>query len=621
MSAHAGFAAAVTIRERVLNDSLLLSYDAGNISHWLSAPIPNGPPDVAVSFFLEPPRVECSGADSQSLIVRMRGWGGMQITWNGAIQARNVRWEMHLLMRPRFVLEGVDLRLRPEHTDITLSGWTFEVLSGGPYSAEADLYLQSGIFRSRLEHALGVAIAAGLLDIPPIDVSFLGSIVSATSMEPRARVRDGAIIVGLDVAAGGIETTGNAQLLTDFARNNDIAVVTNPIAVPVTFQDAEAQIRDAVAERGATLESLSITVEEGRFRVTGKASRSEGSVHFSFAVIPVLFHFRPGALLPARKGTIEVKPRMWPALGFQVADVSVDVNKSTWVIIAEVVGAVLTGAVIPLIIEDLVRGVTRQVTFAIRSQEVPPQPPPPRLRRLESRVPGGPTVRLMIEEFEIRTAGVFTGITLRPDIPPPVLIGLTSIPRNFTGNPLRYRVRLPFGKLPDDPSLRVRWTIVDLDSGTILVNEDDVARDRLDFEFVPENLGLGVSRFGVMCRVYRTLGPQITDFLNEGITLQVRPPLASGGYVRWRYDVKNPQVEFNQEAGVWWYAPEKVTRRWSAIHRTDRPCKMADKRSRYTHATEFLNALPFSLNQIIERRAQLCDYCFFGGTGKTLPSL
>jgi hypothetical protein len=621
MPAHAGFAAAVTIRERVLNDSLLLSYHAGNISHWLAAPLPDGPPDVLVNFFLEPPQIRCTGEDSQRLIVRLRGWGDMQLLWNSAIQSRSVRWEMQLLMHPRFVLAGAQLTLSPERDDVTLDDWQFVVLSGAPYTPEADLYLRGGIFRNRLENALGIAISSGLLDVPPIDVSFLGSIVEAATMDTTVRVLGGAIVVGLDIVSDTIVTTGNAQLLADFARNNDIAVITNPVAVPVTFRDAEAQIRDAVAQQGATLERLTIAVEEGRFRVTGRASKSAGAVNFSFVVIPVLFHSRPGAYLPAAKRTIVIKARSWPALGFKTGDVSVDVDKSTWVVIVEVVGALLTGAVIPLIIEDLVRGITRQITFSIKTQAIPPQPPPPRLRRLEPLVPGDPTVRLKIEEFEIHTDGVFTGITLRPEIKPPILVGLTSIPRNFINSRLKYEVRLPFEQLPDDPSLRVRWTIVDLDSGNILLNDDGLAMGRLELEFVPASLGAGLSRFGIMCRVYRTLGPEITDFLNDGIRLDVRPPLSPGAYVRWRYDVKNPQVQFNEDTETWWYAPDMVTRRWSAIHRTDRPCKMANRSSRYTYSTEFLDTLPFSLDQIISRRDQLCDYCFFGGPGRSLPSL
>lgn len=48
MPIHAGFAYAVQIRKRVLNDSILLAYHAERINRRLFVPsLPDGPPDVA----------------------------------------------------------------------------------------------------------------------------------------------------------------------------------------------------------------------------------------------------------------------------------------------------------------------------------------------------------------------------------------------------------------------------------------------------------------------------------------------------------------------------------------------------------------------------------------------
>jgi hypothetical protein len=249
--------------------------------------------------------------------------------------------------------------------------------------------------------------------------------------------------------------------------------------------------------------------------------------------------------------------------------------------------------------------------------------PMPRIRWLEPIVTGDPAVRVEITEFEVHTTGVFTGVTIRPQAQPPGMLGLTSIPRDVAGDALQYRVRLPLELLQEDPKLRIRWTIVDLDTGVTVRNEDGPADGRLTLEFVPALTGTGTTKFGISVRVYRTLGPEITEFLNEGIRLEVRAPNPPGTYVRWRYDVKNPQVRFDRDRDAWWYGSpsEAVVGRWSAIHRLDKPCRMANKRSRYTYYEERLDRLPFPLWQILDRRNAVCEYCFFGGPGKLLPFL
>ena len=36
-------------------------------------------------------------------------------------------------------------------------------------------------------------------------------------------------------------------------------------------------------------------------------------------------------------------------------------------------------------------------------------------------------------------------------------------------------------------------------------------------------------------------------------------------------------------------------------------------------ALEYLDALPFPRSELVLRRAELCDYCFFGGPTSTVP--
>ncbi len=499
MSDDAGFAVAITIRQRVLNDSLMLSYHAGTIGHGLQVPIPDGPPDVDVTFFLDVPQVQCVGTDPAHLGVVLDGWGSLRITWQGDRPAHQIRWTMQLLVRPRFIVAGTDIEFVPERDDVSLATWTYTSLDPTTFPPDADAYLRGAIFRARLEDAAGLAIASGLLKVPPIDASFLGSIIHAANMDTGVRIVDGAVVLGLDIASASVTTTGTAELLADFARNNDIATFTNPVAVPVTLQDRQEQISAAVAAEGATLDSLVIAPGDGVFNVSGQGSNSEGSVSFSFDVVPELTGHRPGGEFPTQKGAVLVHPRSFPALGFTTANVHVDVDKAAWVVIVEVIGSVL-GAVVPLIIEDLVASVAQQVTFGVETADV--GAPVPRVQQLPALVAGDPDIRLEIAEFEISPDGVFTGITLEPKVKAAQLVGLVSIPSDYAGDSLTYRVALPLPLLADDPMLHVHWTILDLDTGHVFVDEDGSPIHRLERQIVPSTLGAAVRHIGIMVRVF-----------------------------------------------------------------------------------------------------------------------
>jgi len=107
----------------------------------------------------------------------------------------------------------------------------------------------------------------------------------------------------------------------------------------------------------------------------------------------------------------------------------------------------------------------------------------------------------------------------------------------------------------------------------------------------------------------------------ETIRLEVGPFLPHGAFVRWRYDVKNPQIGYDEAAQDWRYNGDLVVKRWSKFHRADKPCKNANRRSRYTYSDEALDDLPFPISDIGGNRNRLCDYCFFGGPASTIAKL
>jgi hypothetical protein len=179
----------------------------------------------------------------------------------------------------------------------------------------------------------------------------------------------------------------------------------------------------------------------------------------------------------------------------------------------------------------------------------------------------------------------------------------------------------PLGVGADDPALRIRWTIIDPVSGNVLANQDGPAAGRNTFGFSPATVGPGLAELRITVRVYRPFGATVTDFVNDGITLSIRGPLPAGAYVRWYYDVKNPNVRFDETANAWVYTGDAVVKRHSNYHRTDKPCAMAARHSRYTYRQDLLDSLPFSVSEIALHRAELCDYCFYGGPAGVKPSL
>jgi hypothetical protein len=502
------------------------------------------------------------------------------------------------------------------------------VISGSGFSVGADSYLRSNSFRNRLQATLQLAISNRVVQLPEIDISFLGDgiLAAVKDMIAQSRVVDDALLLGLDidtvdVTGERLTTTGDVDQLADFARNNDIAAVTSAVAVPVLLQQVQSQVSDQVAQNGATLEKLHITAQTGRFHIESRARDGDGTANFSFNLIPTLYASRPGAAfyhyLDSRDAIVH--PRTWPALGFTTTDIQVDVNMPLFVTICAVIDGVIS-PLIPIIYFRMISEAAQHLNADIASARTGVAVP--RVQRLKPSKPGGPTVRVEIADFEITALGTYVGIAVQPQAPPGALIGLTSIPSNFRAQRLGYTVRLPLGVQSDDPKLRIRWTVLDT-SGTVLVNEDGFAAGRETFTVVPRSVGPGLSELVVGVRVYRALGAYITDFLNDNITLNIRGPLPPGAYVRWYYGIENLQVAFDDQRQTWDFRGKALVNRHSNLHRTDQPCANASHRTAYLDWSRFqtFDTLPFPLAEIALHRSELCDYCFYGGPAGIRPSL
>ena len=618
MPDHAGYATAVTIRDQVFSDALLSAWHSGQIRHSFFKTIQEIPlPTGSVNFFFEAPHARFVSFNRVDGILRITGWGTIGLRVNpfpSPSEARTIKWQAELLITPTASSIGTVILLAAKKVDYRLISWQFDVLSGSPFSATAEAYLTGNSFKSQLQTWLQDAI--GDLLFPIVDFSYLGpfSGISFTTIDVQC-VED-ALTLGFNIDNGEFATAGDRAALHNFAGANDVAVVVNPDAIKAMMPDANQMVQDQIDQYDATLERLDITCEEGRFRVSGRASMTGGAANFSLAAVPRMTFSKPGAFIPLRKKTMVVKGRSWLALSFWPAEPHVDIDRSDWVVLVETIGGVATLGFLPFAVEAFISQIARNITGGIESSDLNTGGVTPRVRRF-----GDPPTRFKIEQFAIHTSGVFIGISSRLEAPKAKLSGIRSIPRNFAGRRVRYEVRLPFDALESDPFLRIRWTVVDLDSGSVLLNEEGAALNRRRLEFIPAGLGPQVDRFAVVCRVFRVLGPFTTELLNETIRLEVGQFLPNGAFVRWRYDVKNPQIKYDDVAEGWSYTGDRVVRRWSKFHRSDKPCKNANHRSRFTYSDEVLDDLPFPINDIDNNRYRLCDYCFFDGPASTIAKL
>jgi hypothetical protein len=186
------------------------------------------------------------------------------------------------------------------------------------------------------------------------------------------------------------------------------------------------------------------------------------------------------------------------------------------------------------------------------------------------------------------------------------------VPSIYAGDALRYLLRLPSAVTETDPALRIRWALEDRTNSVVLVDDDGPAAGRLRFEFSP-SAHQSAGEFGISARVYRRLGPDVTELGISSLNVHMRGALPSPAYVRWRSDVSNPQIALDESTDTWSYNGEARVRRWSEWHRLDAPCRAVNADNRYRYELETADRLPFALRLLENHRKGLCPYCFFGG--------
>ena len=613
MGADAGFAAAVTIRQQVLQDALTASYCNGGFPQTLNHALPGNDPSVLVDLFLGEPGISCEGSTGL-LVVSLPVWGPVTVTFADATIVQ-ITGRIEATLMPSFV-PGPPVALSPLGTVIDVRAWSATVLTPGTPSDVFDFVTGEGL-REQLEAGIRGAVLMGAITLPTIDVSFLGfTDHQVTSVQ--ALVVDGALLLGLSVGdqSGVGAISGNPNALADFAGTFDVAGAVNPAAVPLLLTGVRTALVSNATGAGATLDELTAVPADGHFHLAGSISNSSGTLKFSFDVVPELSYSMPAQSWTAY--TLEhwvddprprwVKTRTWPALWFTTANPVADVSGSWWVDLLEG----LTLGIFLLYVLPEFSNTENTFEYAIKNH--PPGAPEPRVRRTITP-PGGVSLRTALDSFQISAGGVSTGIHVSATPTTIAVIGPETVPVTYASQPLRYLLRLPSGAFPSDPWLSVAWTLSDAASGSVLTTSSEKVTDASPaFEFQPSSFA-SVSQFRIAATLYRQFGTDVVEVGTQTAALGVREALAPGAYLRWRAQSVKWGVVFDTATGQWNYGGDVHVQRQSRWHRTDAPCEAArtgpDAFGR--HAAQVADTLPFPLQELEQFRGILCAYCFFGG--------
>src|SRR6476620_11527196 len=110
MPDHAGFAAAITLRERVLSDALLFAYSRPSFSRDRAIPFLGTGPAVGLQAFLSPPTVTCD-TTRDALVVGVDLPGTLTINASTGVEKHQVLAHVDVAVPPVFTLEAGQLKL------------------------------------------------------------------------------------------------------------------------------------------------------------------------------------------------------------------------------------------------------------------------------------------------------------------------------------------------------------------------------------------------------------------------------------------------------------------------------------------------------------------------------
>ncbi|MEO8200584.1 MAG: hypothetical protein ABI679_08705 [Gemmatimonadota bacterium] len=631
MDRTAGFAASLAIRQELLQTLVRVLYNAGKIDHYIGVTLPT----LSTNIFLGLPAMSFPAGTPGKMAIDLYGWGPLAVTPPGSpVESRKVKFRVRVLVQmtatlvPMITPTGATSKLVLGFDSSTLSAINLQIdpYTGGLFSPAAVAYLQSPEFLALL--TLGLQVKAGdlAMAIPPLDMIFLGAIATDPMATVRVTTVEGALLLGIDLHQPGYTTHGDVNALTDTSAGNQVGIWTRPSVIQFAYGFIETKIRDAVAEAGATLDGFHIGVEEGWLKVIASASATGGSANIDFQAEPRLV--RPAVTYEWDEEygehfsyTIPARDDLW----FEATEVHVDVDRAWWAVLLEVLTLGIAAAVVETMVMMIRGNATNQITQDQESLGT---------RNQTFTIAGvsRPLMNLRIEEYEAHTEGVFIGLTMKPQFWRAQMTGINAIGvEEALQRPVTFRVELPPDALFDDPELRIRWTLRRTDTNEVLLTQDTVFFGRQAIQFnstiVPY---LAVDRLSIEARVYRTLGVGTEEIFTELQYVRISDYVdRTHPFIQWTHQAMVPLVEVEPDGTHTELGLHMVARR-SAIHRTAIPgrCRMLRHYSTTKlfprdglgfFPPDYTDALPFPLEDILAYRAQLCDYCFFGGPTKDIP--
>jgi hypothetical protein len=586
-------------------------------------------PTVSADIFLSVPVFVFDSPNGNRLALDLYGWGPMTLTPpGGAAETHRVKLRMRVLVPLSATMSGGKLLIMLVTTAATPTNVHIDPYSNGLFSPAAIAYLQSAQFQALLTQGVQLQLMQMGQTIPPLRLDFLGAIATDPSAAVASQVLDGALGLGIDVDTPTGRTHGNPALLTDTTDDNDFGMWTHPSVIPLAFPDVRQKVDDAVKAQNGTLHTFDLHIEEGWLYIGGRASATGGAVDFSLHAVPRLV--RPGEHYEWDEEYGEHFEYSTPdreELWFEPTDIVVDVDREWWVIVLDGIGLLLAG-IGYLIVESFVDMVRGNVTSGIEQNDASRA-----ARNQEFTIVGvsRPPMKLRIETVECHHEGMFSGITIKPQFWRATMDGPARVGvEEALVQTLKYKIGLPPDVLPDDPELKVAWTLRRTDTNGILLTQDRQAQSGLTFSFdgtvVPY---LQIQQLSIEWRVYRTLGAGVEEIFSGQQYLVVADYVdRTHPFVHWNHEVDLPVVEVQSDGGH--LMTGRVIRlRHSKLHRTAIPgrCHMLRRYSltRLTHPDQpeypllYLDALPFPTTDLLAHRGELCDYCFFGGPDKDIP--
>jgi hypothetical protein len=612
MEPHAGFAAVISIGEDTMQDLLRVLYAANRIDHFIEVDnrFPGGAGGVSGRLTVELPRLRLAAENADRLHLDLRCWGSLRIKLGDAPAARrDVLFRAPILVPPQVRVGSSGIRFGVDGAAAQVPSLERTVL-GRPYPEAIQALFDSDLFRTEFESTIQDQLAAQRA--APLTATFLGGLAGSSGKTVTAHVLDGAVLIAVDVdaevAGRRVRTSGDASQLADFRGENDVAFTLNPRVAPLVFSAVRREVAAKARQQNATLEDFDLAYRGDHLHVSGTAARSPGTVDFSFDLFPHLEQH----------------------LSFRPTNVTVNVNVPWWVRLGQAILGVVSFGVAALSIEayvDMIRG------NVVRGIEGPGRSVGRRWRSFTLTGTRRPRISQTLEFYEFRREGVLSGISLRPILQRTTMLNVLARAYRNTDTHVQVfgSVRLPVDFARDDPQLRARWTVRRLDTNTAIehvdapIAEARTHRASLTVADAPPEAG-----FNVECRVYRTLGAETEEVLNESHPFETEPPPdPARRYLRWRLDTITPSVRVEEDGSLTRLGRRKVTR-FSRIHRLDLPsrCLFATEGGPHisgripvfpTYEVEFLSELPFPRSQLTRHRNELCDYCFFGGPTKTEP--